>query len=142
MVVLVLAGLFISRLLWFLPALLILPGIVAYTTDSPAWYLGLMTVVAELVSVLPFGVVAVVVLIPWLVKYLGRRVDVDVSFSYLLLVLLAVSGQVFVLFLPDSGVGLFKAFAIVPWFEVMVTIILSSLFVFGASVLIRFNKTW
>ncbi|MFH1353801.1 MAG: hypothetical protein ABIH36_00770 [bacterium] len=139
---LVLAGLFISRVLWFLPVLLILPGIIAYTTDNPAWYLGVIAIAAELISVLPFGVVAVVVLMPWLVRHLNRRTDVNVSFSFILLVLLVVGGQMFVLFLPDSGVRLFGVLNTVPWFGVMMTIALSSLFVFGASVIIHFNKTW
>jgi len=134
--------LLVSRLFWFLSALFILSGIIAYTTESPAWYLSLLALGAELLSVLALGAVTVVILVPWLIKYLGKRIDVDVSFSYFVLVLLAVAGQVLILFVWDNGLGLFKNFDIVPWFEVAITITLSTLFIFGSSVFIYFNKTW
>lgn len=139
----ILVSLVLGKLFWFLPALVILSGVLARVVDNSGWYLMLVAVVAELVSVLPVGIVAAIVMVPWVAHYLVRKVSVDVSFSYLLLVGLVVIVQMLILFLPDSlVVSPVEAVTAIPWFRVMITIALASLFVYGASVIIHFNWTW
>lgn len=151
-VVLVLASLGLGRLIWFLPPLLLLTGIIAYTVNSPLCYLGLIALGAELISVLPPGVVTLAVLTPWLARRIGRRIDIDVSLSYLLLIILTVVGQRLILFMPDSLVvlsqqswspaGWSQVGDIVPWWQAAVMVVFTSLFIYGATVLLHFNRSW
>ncbi len=153
-IVIVLVSFGLGRFFWWLPGLILMSGTIAYAVPNSLKYLIVIAIMAELLSVLPGGVTAVVVLTPWLVKYLGRRISVDVSFFYLALVATSVTAQLFILFLPDSvtvlrlqswsPAGLTSVVEIVPWLKVAATATLTTLFVFGATVLIHFNfnRTW
>jgi len=153
-VVIALVSYALGRFFWWLPGLILMTGIITYAVPSPLPYLIVIAIMAEFLSVLPVGVTAVAVLTPWLVKYLGRRISVDVSFFYLVLVATSVTAQLFILFLPDSvavlrmqswsPAGLVAVMEIVPWLKLITTAILATLFVYSASVLIHFNynRTW
>lgn len=153
-VVLALVSFALSRFFWWLPGLILMTGTITYAVPSPLPYLIVIAIMAEFLSVLPVGVTAVTVLTPWLVKYLGRRISVDVSFFYLVLVATSVTAQLFILFLPDSvtvlrlqswpPAGLADVIEIVPWLKLAITAILATLFVYGATVFIHFNfdRTW
>lgn len=153
-VVIVLVSLALSRFFWWLPAIILMTSIITYAVPSSLPYLIVIAIMAEFLSVLPVGVTAVASLTPWLVKYLGRRISVDVSFFYLVLVATSVTAQLFILFLPDSvavlrlqswsPTGLANAMEIVPWLKLTTTAVLTTLFVYGATVLIHFNynRTW
>lgn len=129
--------------------MVLMTGTITYAVPNSLKYLVVIAIMAELMSVLPVGAAAAASLTPWLVRYLGRRVSVDVSFFYLVLVAASVAAQLFILFLPDSvtvlklqswsPASLAPVVGIVPWWKLAATTILTTLFVYGTTVFIHFN---
>lgn len=130
------------------PLIFTLPALIAYTITSPLVYLIPLAGVTELFSVQPAGIMSLVVFLPYLLSRLVRRVPVDVSVSFFLLVTLTSVTQFVMLVTPDmfrlarAAAGwpfLVAQATMLPWPR-LPWLVVPTLLVFASSIIIHFNR--
>lgn len=92
---------FVSRLLAFnLVAPLLAATLFSWTLKNRIFYLGVLALLAELTTTLLPGILVVSIFFPLLVWRFRQRITVDLSFSYLLLMMVTAAGQLLVVLVP------------------------------------------
>jgi hypothetical protein len=96
------------------PFTFLLSILIAFLLPEPFIPLIILALAAELLSATVPGLQIATVGIPWLMRWLFRKVDIELSFSLLGVVLLTVSLQTTVAFLPELWNGPMLSH-IIPW---------------------------
>ena len=132
-------GLVVSKAVWLLPWIVLVPIILTYTIDSPLVYLVLLASYAELYSVAQPGMASVIIFLPYLMKKLWSGL-IDVSATFIGMVGLTIFVQAVALFIPD----IFRAHSVgvMPWSGIGPMIGLTTLTAFLTIIAVHYNRTW
>lgn len=133
-------GMGLSKVVWLLPFILLVPAILTYSVDNPLVYLVLLAVWAELYSVTPPGIASVAVFLPYLVKRAWRGGQVDVSGTFIGVLGGSILMQMMILFLPD--VVRTQHWGVIPWGLMGPTVVLTTVTAFLTIVAVYYNRTW
>ncbi|MEX1998028.1 MAG: hypothetical protein WEA04_05155 [Candidatus Andersenbacteria bacterium] len=117
-----------NNLVSFIPAPLVLATVLIWVLPAPLPYVFLLAIVSEVFSSLPFGLMALAILLPLFIFRLRKRIDVDLSFSFLALLGLTAIGQQLVMISADvvtfsqQGLSARALLDALPWFSLGLTI--------------------
>lgn len=98
--------------------------LLVYLLDRPVGWLMVLAVFFELLSTAPIGVVTAVLLAPWVIRRVFSSVEIDISFSFLLLLgftvfiqttLLAASAALPVFREGFAWAEIYRYFPVLPW---------------------------
>lgn len=121
------------NLVSLLPLPLLLSTTLVWTTSSPGYYLAALAIAGELLGGLPPGIMTILVLTPFFVFRLRRQIQVDISFSYVGLLIITTLVQLLLLSLPHLLLFLLAAPtwaalpAVIPWQLLSLMLLLNTL---------------
>jgi len=142
-----LVGVFVS----WLPMVLVLPTLIAYTTTHAPVYLLILGVVAELCSWSFPGLFIAVFFIPWSIKKIFKTIEIDFRVNFyltvflgiLLQIALVVAYRVFIEWFEQGEAGFIRvALGHVPWFRSLIVLLGAVVFSATLSAFIFINKRW
>lgn len=128
----------------YVPALIFASQALAWVVPRPGRWLMAVSVWAELLSVYPAGLLTGAVWLPYLLRHLAPKTEVDISARFALAVSLTVLAQsswlALVPHLFDQPADLLALWAVVPWRDVITTSALSAAALSVTCVALRY--TW
>ena len=129
------------HLVVLVPFHIFLSTCLAWLLQKPFSSLLALAILLELFSALPFGTITIAVLIPYLLKKVAVRVEADISFSFLTLLLVTAVAQTAVTTFPAwawGGINITRIQTL-PWLMLGLAILITTLAQFAA---ILFWQNW
>lgn len=120
----------------FVPLPILASLLAVYILDRPLGVLVLLAIMFELLTTAPLGVVTAAVFAPYVIRRFFRAVEIDISFSFLLLVFGSAAAQVSLLVLPGflsplmDGFSLSEMYRYIPVSAWFLTVIASTVAAF------------
>jgi len=130
----------LTKVIWFMPFIVLVPMVIVYTVDSPLVYLFSLALIGELFSFLPPGIVIMVVFIPWVIQRIVRVVQVDVSFAFAAMVVGTCLLQLAVMFIPSAVQA--GSVQVVPWLSAGLVVLFSSTVTWLVAIAVYYNRSW
>ena len=121
----------LTKVIWFMPFIVLVPMVIVYTVDSPLVYLFSLALI---------GIVIMVVFIPWVIQRIVRVVQVDVSFAFAAMVVGTCLLQLAVMFIPSAVQA--GSVQVVPWLSAGLVVLFSSTVTWLVAIAVYYNRSW